>query len=300
MADYVAYGLTISSEVPLPELVACPTVGAGRQADVVVRLGQINRQPEQQTARYQDGGHFLWSSEQEACLYYPEVGLLLVLGGREIVADPMPGIEARTLRLCLLGPALGVILHQRGLLPLHASAVQINGACVAFLGNSGWGKSTMAAALYARGNRIVVDDIVAVHIADQQVVVWPGFPQIKLWPDAAQALGDNPATLPQLEPCSPKRSRRVTDSFAASALPLKRVYVLAVGDAAEIEAIPAQTALIELVRHTYTLRLLQSPAALASHLRRCASLVNQVSICWLRRPRDLHKLAELALLVEQA
>src|SRR4029079_11482739 len=47
----------------------------------------------------------------------------LVRNGQEIVVDPVPGGSERNVRLFLLGSALGILCHQRGLLPLHANAV---------------------------------------------------------------------------------------------------------------------------------------------------------------------------------
>ena len=99
------------------------------------------------------------------------------------------------LRLYLLGPALALLLHQRGFLVLHASAVSLDGGVVAFLGHSGHGKSTTAATLHARGAAIVADDVVAVDLgAPGGPAALPGFPLLKLWPDAVTALGENPRT----------------------------------------------------------------------------------------------------------
>jgi hypothetical protein len=75
-------------------------------------------------------------------------GTLQVSHGRSIVVDA-DNADDRTAALWVLGPAMGVLLQQRGVLVLHASAVTMDGGVVAFLGHSGWGKSTMAAAMVA-------------------------------------------------------------------------------------------------------------------------------------------------------
>jgi len=48
------------------------------------------------------------------------------------VVEPEPGAEEAILRLYLLGPVLGILLHQRGFLVLHASVVSMAGAAVVF------------------------------------------------------------------------------------------------------------------------------------------------------------------------
>jgi serine kinase of HPr protein (carbohydrate metabolism regulator) len=66
-----------------------------------------------------------------------------------------------------------VLLQQRGRLVLHASAVTVDLGVVAFMGGPGWGKSTMAAAMYARGHSIVADDVTAVRADKAHPVVHP-------------------------------------------------------------------------------------------------------------------------------
>lgn len=289
MFSYFVYGLGIRSALPLPEL-ECSETGI----DVVVRLGKVGHLPSEVTP---EGTRFRVSAE-EVCFFYAEVGAFLVRR-EEIVVDPAKGVEERVLRLFILGPALAALLHQRGLLVLHASAVTVNGGTVAFLGGSGWGKSTLATALYARGHSVVADDVTAVQVDGGSPTVLPGFPQLKLWPEAAAASGYIPEALPRLHPRLEKRAFCVTRRFSQSPLPLRRIYVLAEGTHQEVEPLRPQEALVELVRHSYTARLLESTGTAASHFLQCARLANRVPICRLKRPRSLAALPDLARLVEE-
>src|SRR5207245_2121597 len=121
------------------------------------------------------------ASAGSAALYWQEVGAFQITAGREIIVEPASGVEARVLRLFLLGPALALLLVQRGLLVLHASAVEVAGRAIAFLGESGQGKSTTAAAFHACGHPVVADDVVAVQIEDGGPLIYPGLPQLNLW-----------------------------------------------------------------------------------------------------------------------
>ena len=288
MFSYSAYGLSIGSALPLPELTAGEAA-----ADVHVSLGRVARPPSEVA-----NGYF-HATAREARLFWEGVGTFLVRGGRKIVVDPAPAVEERVLRLFILGPALAMLLHQRGLLVLHASAVAIDGTAVAFLGGSGWGKSTTAAALHARGHGIVADDVTAVRLDTGRPTVSHGFPQLKLWPEAVvSSLGDDLEALPRLHPDLEKRARRVAHWFPSASLPLRRIYVLADGESQGSEPLRPQEALVELVRHSYVSRLLQEAEA-STHFLQCASVVKTVPICSLRRPRFLPALSDLARLVEE-
>ena len=113
-----------------------------------------------------------------------------VLEGRRIIVDPADGADPRNVRLYLLGSAMGLLLHQRGVLPLHANAVEIDGQAFAFMGPSGAGKSTLAAWFHDQGLRVVADDVCAVHF-DAQLRPWvsQGLPRLRLWKSALEATG---------------------------------------------------------------------------------------------------------------
>src|SRR4051812_43710039 len=123
MFSYSAYGLGIASSVELPELVE-----SQRRPDVNIRLGAVDRLPPGHTGPA--NGEHSWATREAACLVFPETGAALVRQGKEIVFDPLPGIDETTSRLFILGAALGILLHQRGFLVLHSSAVVINGRAV--------------------------------------------------------------------------------------------------------------------------------------------------------------------------
>src|SRR5687767_37791 len=91
-------------------------------------------------------------------LRIPEVASYRI-DATSILVSPAPAVPEQNLRLYLLGSAFGALLHQRGLLPLHANAVEIDGKAVAFMGASGEGKSTLAAWFHDRGFNIIADDV---------------------------------------------------------------------------------------------------------------------------------------------
>lgn len=289
MTSYVAYGLSICSTLPLPELTLSEAAPA-----VVIRLEEAKRLRSQlgnTAAAFGATADIIW-------FYQEEVGTFLIRGGREIVVAPDAGVEEWVLRSFILGPALGALLHQRGFVVLHASSVALTGGVVGFLGAPGWGKSTMAGAFRATWLGIVADDVTAVRLGPDGATVVPGVPQLKLWPEAAVALGETPDALSRVHPRLEKRQRPVV-ALPPAPLPLRRLYVLADGARPEIEPLPLQEAFVELVRHSYLARALHATGTAALHARQCAALAASVPICRLRRQRSLAALPDVARLVER-
>lgn len=91
------------------------------------------------------------------------------------------------------------ILH--GIEGLHAGAVALGGRAVAVAAGSGGGKSTLVAALVARGAPLVADDVVALEPGGDGLVAHPGPGALSLRPASRRLLGgaftgsDGPAPL---------------------------------------------------------------------------------------------------------
>jgi hypothetical protein len=240
------------------------------------------------------------ATADEIVLSYDRVARFRITRGSEIIVDPHPHADDMLLRVCLLGPAIGCLLHQRGLLVLHGSAVRIHGGASIFLGGKGWGKSTLAAFLHARGRGLVADDVAAMQLAGNGVTwVHPGSPQIKLWPSAAGFLGIDPERLPRLQPDLDKREACADGQFSLEPLPLRRIYIIELGESVDIEPVRPQEGILELVRHSYLLRFLGASGTSRPHFRQCSALVQSIGVHRLKRPADIQQLPRIADLLEK-
>jgi hypothetical protein len=113
-----------------------------------------------------------------------------------LIADEGHTIEYRRLKnatdeslaMYLLGQVLSFSLLSRGLDPLHATAVVIDGAAVAFLGDCGYGKSTLGAAFVARGYPMLTDDVLAVKEQRGGWIAYAGPSRLKLFPRVARRI----------------------------------------------------------------------------------------------------------------
>jgi len=240
-----------------------------------------------------------WARQGDACLFYPDVAVYHVTDGRRIVVEPAEGVDERVVRLFLLGPALAVLLHQRGLLVLHASSVNIDGRAVAFAAEKGEGKSTLAAAMHARGHPLVADDVLAVDLQSHNAVrVYPGFPQLKLAPDSASQLSPAPHELPRIHPDLDKRAGPAARGFAGQPAELVFIFVLRTGDGVQLQPLPPQQRFVELVRHSYLAPMLRSTGESAHHFEQVAQLTNRVPVFELQRPRNMALLDQTAHQIE--
>jgi hypothetical protein len=223
------------------------------------------------------------------------IGVLAIRSGTEIAIDP-PGSEmdSRLLRYFVLGTALRALLHQRGFLVLHASVVELAGSGVAFIGTNGAGKSTIAAAFLASGQRVLSDDIAAIDIAASAAVVYPSVPQLKLWPAVADRLCPASGDLAPLIEGDVKLAWRNPTGWCNEPVPLTHVYELAPGPANVTCSLEPHHAVEALLRNSYSskLGLLVDPKATTVHLAQCLRVVGKASVRTFTVRRDLDRVDE--------
>ena len=232
----------------------------------------------------------------EVLLDFPRVGRFLVRAGKEILIDPAPASDADEVRAYLLGTAFGMLCHQRGITPLHASAIDVADGCVAFVGASGAGKSTLVAALAQRGHEIISDDVCFLQLDGKgKVQARPGIERIRLWEDAMYALGyDGPGVeremhgynkyfIPVRSPRNPLKLRR-----------LRRVYELhsAPDGAIEVTRLHGAAAVEVLMQNVYRLGLAERLGYKPRAFMVCAAAARDVPVFRLSRPKHFHALEE--------
>jgi hypothetical protein len=293
MFSYLAYGLCINSVLPLPELVPSES---GAEADVEIRFGKVCHP----SVEVDITEGCFYATPTEAYLFWHSAGMFLVKNGHEIVIDPVPAFDECALRIYLLGSALGVLLHQRGLLVLHASALIAGDGAILFLGGSGWGKSTTAAALHAHGYGVIADDVVALDVdSTGYAMVRPAFPRLKLWPEVATSLGYIREELKEFDPEDKRREYRIRQGFPQTSLPLRCIYVLTEGVRQEVTPLLLQDAFVELIRHSYVAPIFVDTGPPRWHFQQCAKVASAVPIYRLTRERSLAALPEVVRLLQE-
>lgn len=290
MYVYRSYGLVIGSALPLPELTP---VDSEPEVSIWKAEGLPARLPEDA-----EEGEHVRAASGEVFLRWHGIANMLVREGKDIIVRLLRSdVHARWLRQFILGPALGVLLHQRGLLVLHASAVVIEGKAAVIMGRKGMGKSTTAAGMHLRGHDLLADDVVAIDMTDPaRPLVLPGIPQLKLWPDAAEALELHPDDLHLLHPRLEKCAQPV--SAGHESRPLGSVYVLDHGNRHVVERLAPMRAFSRIARHVYSVRFVGEAGMTPQHFRNCAAFAQFGSTYCLQRERSLDRLSEVLDLLE--
>jgi len=190
---------------------------------------------------------------------------------------------------------INILLYQRGHFLLHGGVAAVGGAGVAFIGFSGSGKSSLAAALYANGHRVLADDTVVVSFESSPLVV-PSFPWLKLTERTLKTLD-----LADDVDCDKEQWYCIGDRFGRSKIPLESVYIVEEHQgirAPAVENINSATTMKRILQHSAGEDLVQATGTEERHLRECAQVAEAADVKRLYRPDDLSQLPELARTVE--
>ena len=298
---YQAFGLNIESEISLSGMV--PGV---EPVDVRIARGHVEKpwplddEERRMYVREHNGDvYIVWYSEEDT------EQRILVRSGKDIIVDAESASSTSVVKQAIQGLGLGLLLHQRERYVLHASSVEINGEAVVFIGFKAAGKSTTASALIGKGHSLVTDDLLAVQIPenDPRAYAHPGIPSMKLWPDSVKAsLGEDPLKLPRIFDREEKRLKDLGDQFVGAPLPLRCVYVLEFTqealDAPSITRLPGAAACMELIRHSYGIRMLGPGGRNKTHFTQTTELLKRVPVYRLKRSKSFDGIPRLVQCIE--
>jgi hypothetical protein len=264
---YSVHGITIRSEIPLalpeeahPDLthVEVRTAHSAYFSDAV--RGAQFEQPA--TSWYRHGR----LPDRSAYIRWEGIGEFLVSAdGSTIDCRRFDAASAECFEVYLLGQALSFALVQRGLEPLHATTIVINGEAAVFLGGSGFGKSSLAACFLDAGHRLLTDDLLVLQERSGRMFAYPGPPRIKLFPKlarrflggAARGTPMNSETDKLVLPLDRQRS-----CFAP--VPIRTIYTLSSPRSSfpkqriRFECLSPCAAFLELTKHTFNQRVMDS------------------------------------------
>lgn len=292
---YSYSGLRVESDIELPDWRAFQhpepfdVIDVQIQADIVEKLQAI--QAESPAANI---------SVVDYSFTVRGVGHYRVTNGNEIVVTHKPDSDRGILRLFLQGSAWAGLCYQRGICAIHAGAVQVGNGAVAFCGSPGKGKSTISAWLTNRGHALLSDDLCCIDMSPKEnPLLYPSAQRFRLWNDALDALGWNSEPL--------ERDYFRMDKYIApwsgicpnNPLPLRALYILEWGTC-KLEPLSGITALQRFMNAaTYRSELIEQMELSGAYWQSCLSLLQQVPVWELSRPKDLTSMDHVVDMLEK-
>lgn len=277
-----AFELRFCSNQPLSEMSPLADSAAGADEAVVIGWSSPGTAP--------PGGPGVSFQASEGRFQLQVVGVAHYdIGAYRIDVAPAADADDRSVRAFLFGSAIGTLLYLRGLTVLHGSTVGLpDGSAAVFCGHSTAGKSTLAAALGARGYPVLADDITAVRVdAAGQAWCLPGLARTKLWRDALDTLGLSERTSASSRVLPHIDKHALALATAVHPLPLRRFYELQVDERAELAfaAVTGMAKLSALMSHAYRPEFVQAMGLQGALMRGAAALAPRLQMNRIVRPR---------------
>ena len=300
LPPYVFYlgPFRFESEIDIPELLGSTGFG---EMKVNIRRGGVPRAINGAVL----SGDSCEVALTEYLLSIPGTARYYVRNGNEVRLEITPGAPIANVSTYLLGSVFGVLCHQNGLLPLHASAVESAGVVTAFLGDSGAGKSTLAACLQRRGHHIVSDDICLLQPQSDSepnaMRVIPVAGWLKLWNQSLQFLGETPIEENRVFSTDDKFRLFLPDKGSR---PLRLGHVLFLNKASDLQTQPtlrpvalldAIAGLMEMTYAGYVPTLAGQKSRIFLH---CAQVFQHAHAWRLTVPWDLNRMDSVLDLLE--
>lgn len=267
-------GLTFSAPFPLSRFASTASV------DVTVRAGEVPTllpNAEVTRRRFQAiPGKWLFTA--------PDGSRFLAQHGTEVIFEATANSSLELLTVHLAQSVLAAVLHQRRLLPLHASSIRVKERGIGFLGRSGAGKSTLAGWFHANGQNlgaVMLGDDICPVLSGGKPQIAGGTPYLKLGPDAIRDLGlaGQSRDLPE----DGLRGRRLITLTAEAPEPvlLQRLYLLAPEPecaAVSMRTLSGPEAVQALLNHTYRRQYLRGLGLWETAFKACVQVAASVLV----------------------
>jgi len=183
---YLTYGLVIESELTLFQ---SRPAGDG-PADLLVCWGAPRPVPSEAApdrvigSLPPEGPPFFSLSEKHdgaaTLRFHGQFDFELNPAGDRITVHPDPHVDRAWAPAFFEGTVMSIVLTRRQQCVLHASAVVLGDAAVAFVGASGAGKTTSAGLACSQGAQLLTDDVLPVAPSGTGITCTPGSTELRL------------------------------------------------------------------------------------------------------------------------
>jgi hypothetical protein len=289
---YNVFGLNILSSISIPEM----SETSFAKEDVRIVIGK--NPPRLSIVR--DSGVLFQANSNQFLFSFDNVGSIHVKDGKLITVERAAGVNDEDIRVFLLGPAFGALIHQIGHLPMHGSSLVKDGKTYLFCGMSGVGKSSLAAVLCERGYQLIADDISVVMNRHDYSSIIPGIRQLKLWQDVMVKLEKDYTQFENVRSGVLRYKVPFTDKDVNENNKVEMIFILERKNTDGFQIFEAKgTTKFELIKkNTYRERYLKGLGTLESNFKQISDLMQNTKVFHLLRPSNPLLLNELADFVE--
>jgi hypothetical protein len=300
-----AFGIDVEAAFPIPQLPAGkhersrPRTSLEPAGAAELRRAWPSRATVKLVNRtFPDGSPMMVVEHHEDagyCIWAPRYGRHLVSNDGVRVRCALPAGPAWRWERLLFAQVLPLAAALCGRELFHASAVALDGFVLAFVGQPGAGKSSVAAHLVARGASFVTDDVLALEPTGRMVLAYPGTSLAGI--DTRELATMSTSGRARLG----ARLGRSDKAYLAAPvvegpLPLHALYFLARGSRRSIEIGPAQLTPSRLLGSAF-ITYLRSERHLVQHLDACARIAAAVPTLEVSAPASVPA-EEVAAVVE--
>jgi hypothetical protein len=284
--SYKAFGLNLQSDYILDGLL--PSDGP---IDVYIVEGKV---PVVFTGPA--GSNAYWAEGKEKFAFRVSgMGSFMISYGTEIIVEKGESSDAAAYTLFILGTCMGALLLQRGLVPIHGSALSLKDKEIIITGHSGAGKSTLTAALNKKGYSFLADDIAALHVEENgEPWIMPAFPKQKLWRDTAIHLYGSIDSLERIPGIRDKFHVPMASQFITTKRKLRALFEISIHshDQVELAEVKGSEKLSIILRNTYRFEMIDVKGISAQHFQQCSQIAAHISVFTIKRPETGYSVEE--------
>ncbi|TLS35603.1 aldolase [Pseudalkalibacillus caeni] len=291
---YKAFGLTVKSELLLPELFIENNLNF--LIDVEIIIDDLKAM-----WKCLGGGKVGFILKEDTVLFkLDEIAIFLIESGKKITVCPLYDYKEDIAQMIILGTCMGAVLMQRNILPLHGSAIAINGKAYAIIGDSGAGKSTLASTFIHHNFQILTDDVIAVSLSqDNLPFVIPSYPRQKLWKETLNKFGVASENYKTVYGRQTKYYVPISDTFVKNPLPLAGIFELVKTEEQDVAIKPVNVLeqLSKLFNHTYRNLFISGLNRIDWHFNTSTYILNNLKMYQLCRPVSKFTANELVSII---
>lgn len=219
-----------------------------------------------------------------------------VVDGKPTKIESARNVSDQTIRHFFDDQVLPRILSNAGNFVLHSAAIDVGGSAILLMGDSGRGKSTLAASFHQQGFQLLGDDAIVINRDAMIFSATPVYPSLRLLPDSLKAIFPDNAVSYRTSQYSQKRD--VELAFSASldnkAVPISAGILLSseAGPNTALQILGKADACIELVKNSFALNPTDREAA-RKKLNFAGAIADTIPIYSFSYPRDFTRLCEV-------